>query len=226
MAKKKKRELESEDLKQEQTDYTEDLKQNQQDPTDYTNEAKSKFRAEKKNKKTDDGDELKDTEEMVVETKTVEANTEVEESNLEDDYAELNDRFLRLVAEYDNFRKRSQKEKDSLYNDSVFDVCKAWLPVLDNLDRAIDAATKSISEESKQMAEGMEMVRRQATEVMSGLGVDMMDCLGEKFDPEYHEAVAHIEDDSYGDGEIIDVLQKGYIKGDRVIRHAVVRVAN
>ena len=201
MAKKKKSKLESEDLKQKQTDSPEEVK---------------------------DSEEMSETAETDDNDTDVTAETEIkaEESNLKDEYAELNDRFLRLVAEYDNFRKRSQKEKDSLYSDSVFDVCKAWLPVLDNLDRAIDASEKFVSEESKQMAEGMEMVRRQALEVMSGLGVEMMDCLGERFDPEYHEAVAHVEDDSYGEGEIIDVLQKGYIKGDRVIRYAVVRVAN
>ncbi len=151
---------------------------------------------------------------------------ETEDVDLETQYEELNDRFLRLVAEYDNFRKRTQKEKNSLYNDSVLDVCKAWLPVLDNLDRAIDAADKLSSEESKQMAEGLEMVRRQAQETMAGLGVEEMDCLGDRFDPQYQEAVAHIEDDSYGESEIIEILQKGYIKGDRVIRHCVVRVAN
>lgn len=151
---------------------------------------------------------------------------ETEDVDLETQYEELNDRFLRLVAEYDNFRKRTQKEKNSLYNDSVLDVCKAWLPVLDNLDRAIDAADKLSSEESKQMAEGMEMVRRQAQETMAGLGVEEMDCLGDRFDPQYQEAVAHIEDDSYGESEIVEILQKGYIKGDRVIRHCVVRVAN
>lgn len=223
MTEKKKKELKSEDLQEEQSDYTEDLKHNQQDPTDHndTDATKSKINVAKKNEK-EDKDKLKAKEEVVAKSET----TETEEFNLEDEYAELNDRFLRLVAEYDNFRKRSQKEKDSLYSDSVFDVCKAWLPVLDNLDRAIDATAKFVSEDSKQMAEGMEMVRRQAAEVMSGLGVEIMDCLGERFDPEYHEAVAHIEDESYGDGEIIDVLQKGYIKGDRVIRHAVVRVAN
>ncbi|HHT24259.1 MAG TPA: nucleotide exchange factor GrpE [Clostridiaceae bacterium] len=201
MAKKKKSKLESEDLNQKQTDSPEEVK---------------------------DSEEMSETAETDDNDTDVTAETEIkaEESNLKDEYAELNDRFLRLVAEYDNFRKRSQKEKDFLYSDSVFDVCKAWLPVLDNLDRAIDASEKFVSEESKQMAEGMEMVRRQALEVMSGLGVEMMDCLGERFDPEYHEAVAHVEDDSYGEGEIIDVLQKGYIKGDRVIRYAVVRVAN
>ncbi|HHU52981.1 MAG TPA: nucleotide exchange factor GrpE [Clostridiaceae bacterium] len=199
MAKKKKNKLETEDLNQEQTESPEDVK----------NSEETSAKAES------------DETDVTAETEII-----AEETNPEEEYAELNDRFLRLIAEYDNFRKRSQREKDSLYSDSVVDVCKAWLPVLDNLDRAIEAAEKFVSDESKQMAEGMEMVRRQAIEVMSGLGVDMMDCLGEKFDPEYHEAVAHVEDDSYGEGEIIDVLQKGYIKGDRVIRYAVVRVAN
>ncbi|MGI6580515.1 MAG: nucleotide exchange factor GrpE [Saccharofermentanales bacterium] len=217
MAKKKKNKLESEGLNQEQTASPEDVKDSE--------ETSAKADADEMSARTE-------TEETSAKTETdetdVTAETEIktEESKLEEEYAELNDRFLRLIAEYDNFRKRSQREKDSLYSDSVFDVCKAWLPVLDNLDRAIDAAEKFVSDESRQMAEGMEMVRRQALEVMDGLGVEMMDCLGERFDPEFHEAVAHVEDDSYGEGEIIDVLQKGYIKGDRVIRYAVVRVAN
>ncbi|MGB4609918.1 MAG: nucleotide exchange factor GrpE [Saccharofermentanales bacterium] len=217
MAKKKKNKLESEDLNQEQTASPEDVKDSEETSAKAdADEMSARTETEETSAKTD-------TDETDV---TAETEIKTEESKLEEEYAELNNRFLRLIAEYDNFRKRSQREKDSLYSDSVFDVCKAWLPVLDNLDRAIDAAEKFVSDESRQMAEGMEMVRRQALEVMDGLGVEMMDCLGERFDPEFHEAVAHVEDDSYGEGEIIDVLQKGYIKGDRVIRYAVVRVAN
>lgn len=160
------------------------------------------------------------------ETDSLENDVEVQELDFSQKYEELNDRYLRLVAEYDNFRKRSQKEKVALYNESVIDVCKAWLPVLDNLDRAIAAAEKLLNEESKKMAEGMEMVKKQALETMRVFDVEEIDCLGESFDPEYHDAVAHVDDDAYGENEIIDVLQKGYIKGDRVIRHSVVRVAN
>ncbi|NLJ94495.1 MAG: nucleotide exchange factor GrpE [Clostridiaceae bacterium] len=161
-----------------------------------------------------DDNEAKDTENLE------------QEIDYYESYVTLNDKYVRLVAEYDNFRKRSRKEKDALYNASLIDVCKAWLPVLDNLDRAIEALDKLESSESKQMSEGIEMVRKQAYETMEQLGVSEIKSLGEPFDPEFHEAVAHVENPEYGENEIFEVVKKGYIKDDTVIRHSVVCVAN
>lgn len=143
-----------------------------------------------------------------------------------DDYAKLNDQYMRLAAEYDNFRKRSNKEKEAIYGSALCDVCRSWLPVLDNIDRAIAALEQLESKESKQMLEGIEMIRKQAKETMQQLGVEEIVSLGQSFDPVYHEAIAHIVDDKYGENEIFDVVKKGYKKGDQVIRHSQVCVAN
>ena len=141
-------------------------------------------------------------------------------------YSDLQDKYIRLVAEYDNFRKRTRKEKDMLYNSSLIDVCKVWLPVLDNLDRAVEALDKLESSESEQMSEGLAMVQKQANDAMEQLGVKEIKSLGERFDPQYHEAIAHVDNPEYGEDEIFEVIKKGYIKGDTVIRHSVVCVAN
>lgn len=142
------------------------------------------------------------------------------------DYAKLNDQYMRLAAEYDNFRKRTTKEKEAIYGSALCDVCRSWLPVLDNIDRAIGALEKLESKESQQMLEGIEMIRKQAKETMEQLGVEEIDSLGQSFDPVYHEAIAHIVDDQYGENEIFEVVKKGYKKDDQVIRHSQVCVAN
>lgn len=152
---------------------------------------------------------------------------EVSETDaLKDELAQQKDRFLRLQAEYENYRRRSQTEMTRRYEDALVDVCNCWLPVLDNLDRAIEAAEKAETEEGKNIGEGVELVRRQALDVMKNLGVEEIPALGETFDPKWHEAVHHIEDDKYGENEISAVMKKGYRIGERVLRHAMVQVAN
>ena len=133
----------------------------------------------------------------------------------------LNDKYLRICAEYDNFRKRSQKEKDSLYGDVKAETLKKFLPVYDNLVRALAQST-----EDEAYRRGVEMIMNQFNVTMEKLGVTEIECLGKKFDPAFHNAVMHEENDAYGEGEIIDVLQCGYLYGDRVIRYAMVKVAN
>lgn len=145
---------------------------------------------------------------------------------LKEDLLEANDCRLRLAAEYDNFRKRSRQEKDDLYNKSIVDVCTLWLPLMDNLDRAIIAMQGIEQEESKQAAEGVALVLRQAVEILEKLGVKEIPALGESFDPNLHEAVMHVEDEEKGSGEIVEVFLKGYAIGDKVLRHSVVKVAN
>lgn len=147
-------------------------------------------------------------------------------TKLENEKVDLNEQYLRLRAEYDNYVRRSTKEKQDRYNDALFDVCSAWLPVLDNIDRALDASAKVDSSEAKTLAEGVAMVRDQALEVLKSLGVEEIKALGEKFDPELHEAVMHIEDPEYDEATIAEVFQKGYKKGDKVLRYSVVKVAN
>jgi len=144
----------------------------------------------------------------------------------ERDFNELSDKYLRLAAEYDNFRRRTQKEKEALYNDSITTVVKEWLPVLDNLDRAAVAAALIESDEVKKIIEGISMVQKQAQEAMDRLGVSEIDCEGKPFDPAMHNAVMHVEDESVGASTVLEVLQKGYCRDDRVIRHSLVKVAN
>jgi molecular chaperone GrpE len=144
----------------------------------------------------------------------------------ENDFGVLTDKYLRLAAEYDNFRRRSQKEKEALYSDSVSLVVREILPILDNLDRAELAAGQFSSEEARKIAEGLAMIQKSVAQVLERLGVSRIDCCGRPFDPEFHEAVMHVEDDSVGTSIVIEELQKGYRREDRVIRHSMVKVAN
>ena len=164
---------------------------------------------------------------------------EDEEEELEsgaDDQArikELEDRYVRLFAEYDNFRKRTAKEKDDLYSSAVVEVTKQWLQVLDNIDRALDAAKAAVADEAEEtekedkMLQGLELIKKQAQDVLTKINVTEIECeRGTAFDPNLHEAVMHTEDDTLGENQIAQVFQKGYIMKDRVVRHAVVQVAN
>ncbi len=141
-------------------------------------------------------------------------------AKLEASATEGNDKYLRLLAEYDNFRRRSAKEREGVYSDAYSDAIGALLPVLDNLDRAVGC------EDPKGLAEGLALILKSFDEGLAKLGIEEIQALGQTFDPERHYAVMHIEDEAYGESEVVEVLQKGYIKGDKVIRYAVVKVAN
>lgn len=134
---------------------------------------------------------------------------------------EEKEKYLRLAAEYDNFRKRTQKEKDSLYGDIKADTLRKFLPVYDNLERALKQQT-----EDEAYRRGIEMIMTQFENTMTALGVTEIKAQGEKFDPEKHNAVMHVEDESFGENEIVEVFQKGFAMGEKVIRFAMVKVAN
>ena len=140
---------------------------------------------------------------------------------LEEALAAERDRCLRLAAEYDNFRKRSQKEREALYLDVKSDLAAAFLPVYDNLERALSQET-----EDKAYYKGVEMIMAQLREVFQKLGVREIPAVGERFDPELHNAVSHVEDEAYGEGEIVEQFLAGFLLGDKVIRHSMVKVAN
>ena len=140
--------------------------------------------------------------------------------------AELSDKYIRLMAEYDNFRRRSQKEKDQLYERSITDVVAEWLPVVDNLERALKISETSESGEVQQFREGLNLVMRQVEKSLLKLKVTVIDPLGETFDPNLHSAVLHIDDEQYEASEVVEVFEKGYVREGTVIRHAVVKVAN
>lgn len=135
---------------------------------------------------------------------------------------EEQNRYLRLMAEYDNFRKRSAREKDSIYSDAKADAFTGLLPVLDNFDRAFENADASPEDFMK----GMEMTRDQLLAVFENAGVEAFGEAGEPFDPNLHNAVSHVEDPDLGDNVLSQVFQKGYKLGDKVLRHAMVVVAN
>jgi molecular chaperone GrpE len=136
--------------------------------------------------------------------------------------AETSDKYLRILAEYDNFRKRSAAEKERTYTDAKTDALGQILPVIDNLERAATYGGGN----AENVAKGLEMTLRSFGEVMERLGVKEIEALGKTFDPELHNAVFHVDDESYGEQEIVEVLQKGYIIGDKVLRYAMVKVAN
>ena len=136
----------------------------------------------------------------------------------EEALADSQEKYLRVVAEYDNFRKRSAKEKEGIYADAYADCISAILPVIDNLERALQYA------EGDKVVEGVRMTMNQFSDTLQKLGVEVIETT--TFDPTYHNAVMHVEDEAFGENEIVDVFQKGYKKGDKVIRYAMVKVAN
>lgn len=133
-----------------------------------------------------------------------------------------NEQYQRLLAEYDNFKKRTVKEKEAIYTDSVRDTVAELLPVIDNLLRAVDAFSDKECEECK----GVAMVLKQTEEIFLKLGVTEIKAVGEQFDPEFHNAVMHVEDENAGDNTVVEEFQKGYIYKDKVIRYSMVKVAN
>ncbi len=137
------------------------------------------------------------------------------------DYDELDDRYKRILAEFENFKKRSSKEREGLYNSILSDVVEIMLPVVDNLENA--AKVETSDENYKQ---GVELVLKQFKDVLKTKGVEEIKAVGETFDPELHEAVSSIQDDNLGEKEIAQEYRKGYKIGSRVVRHSMVVVAN
>lgn len=137
---------------------------------------------------------------------------------LEAEKAETNDKYLRVLAEYDNFRKRTQKEREALYQDAYIDAISALLPIVDNVEMALKF---TVDENDKK---GIEMIVSAVHQTLEKMGVSEVET--KTFDPSLHNAVMHVDDESLGEGEIVEVFQKGYVRGDRVIRYAMVKVAN
>ncbi len=133
---------------------------------------------------------------------------------------ELGDRYTRMLAEYDNFRKRAQKEREGVYNDAVSDILNEILPIKDTLEMAMVYA------DDGKLSQGVTMTLNKFTETLNRLGVEEFGVAGDDFDPNLHNAVFHVEDDSLGENVIAEVLMKGYKKGEKIIRYAMVKVAN
>ena len=172
-------------------------------------------------KKKVEEQEIKEQETVESAEVTEEAPLEETENEFEKKYNDVNEKYLRTLAEYDNYRKRTIKEKESIYPEAKAVVVEKFLPVLDNFQRAIESA-----ENKDAFYEGVVMLKKQMDEVLTALGVEEIKAVGEEFNPEFHNAVMHVEDEETGENIIVEEFQKGYKIGDRVIRHSMVKVAN
>ena len=162
-------------------------------------------------------------EEAKAETFTVTREQMEKMEGLAKQLAEEHDQYLRLAAEYDNYRKRTAKEKEGIYANAKIDTIKGMLPVYDNLERGL---AQFGAEDDDPHKKGLEMIFNQYKEALTKLGVTPIDCVGKEFDPEQHNAVMHIEDESCGENTVVEVLQQGFMLGDKVLRFAIVKVAN
>ena len=138
----------------------------------------------------------------------------------ETELAEQNDKYMRMMAEYDNFRKRSAKEKEGTYADAYADALTSIIPIIDNLERAVGVT------DAEGVLKGLEMTLKGASEALTKMGVEAFGAEGDRFDPNVHNAVMMVDSDERAEGEIVSVFQKGYRKGDKIIRYAMVTVAN
>ena len=185
---------------------------------------------------TDTEEITEDTEEVTETAETEETGNEAEESkgffkkkkDKKDQkdilIEELNDKYRRTMAEFDNFRKRTEKEKAAMYEIGAKDVIEKILPVVDNFERGL--ATIPEDDKATPVAEGMDKIYRQLTKVLEDVGVKEIDACGKEFNPDYHNAVMHVEDENVGENIIVEVFQKGYTYRDSVVRHSMVKVAN
>ena len=153
----------------------------------------------------------------------LEENKEVakESNTIKQELEETTDRLKRIMAEFENFKKRSNKEREALYNSLLADIIASFLPVIDNLEKAVQAKT-----EDEGYKQGIELVLKQFIDVLTKFGVEEIKTVGETFDPEVHEAVSSIQDETKGEKEVVQDFRKGYKIGTKVIRHAMVVVAN
>lgn len=144
-----------------------------------------------------------------------------EADKLKEDLAAANDKYIRLVAEYDNFRKRSAKERLEIYGDATAKLFGEILPVYDNFERALQSGTAD-----ENFKKGVEMIFNQFTEALKKAGIEVIDPIGKEFNPDIAQAISQVEDENFGENTVCQVFQKGYKMGDKVIRYAMVVVAN
>lgn len=202
--------IEDENLEVNEVEETSEEDKAQEDEQKFEDEAFEKISEEK------EAASKKELEEM----KLFRNKLKDENTKLKNELETVKERLVRTAAEYENYRNRTAKEKDGIYNEACFDVLKNMLPALDNMERA--AAIDGSYEDLKK---GIDMTIRQFKESLLKLGVDEIDATG-TFDPNVHNAIMHVEDESLEENQIVEVLQKGYQKGDKIIRFSLVKVAN
>ena len=194
-----------------------DIKANEADEQmNETSDAQAETESCETNEKTKPGKSDKKTKKLEAKIGELEAALEAKDAEL----AAQNDKYLRVVAEYDNFRKRSTKEKEGIDSDAYADALKNIIPMIDNLERAVGI------EGAEAVAKGLEMTLKGASEALAKMGVEAFGASGDAFDPNMHSAMMMVDDENHKEGEIVTVFQKGYRKGDKIIRYAMVTVAN
>lgn len=174
---------------------------------------------------TTDAADPKEKKEKKSEIKKLKSELEEAKKALEDERAkaeEINDKYLRLAAEYDNFRKRTQTERKNAYGEAVADTLGGLLPIIDNLQYA----AKYSAGDAEKVAEGLNLILGKLPETLERMNIKAFGEPGETFDPNIHNAILHVDDENLGEGEIVEVLQQGYMYGERVLRYAMVKVAN
>ena len=174
---------------------------------------------EKEEKKEKEVQDIENKEKSEKADEIIELKKQIEAQKVQID--ETEDRLKRVAAEFDNYKKRNAKERDGMYNSLVADIVSNFLPILDNLEKAVASETKD--EEYKK---GIELVLKQFKDVLAARGVVEIETIGKTFDPELHEAVSSVQDDTKGEKEIVQEYRKGYMIGNKVIRHSMVIVAN
>ena len=210
----------SEELEQEVKDTEAEPPEN----TEEIAESEDTVTADTSAEDTEDGEKLSRADKKRLkkaETRAGELEAELAKATVS--LAEANDKYMRLYAEYDNFRRRSQKEKEGTYTDAYVDALTQILPILDNLERAAQYGSDDME---SPLAKGLELTLKSFAETLAKMGVTEIPALGEKFDPTVHNAVMHVDDETLGENEVVEVLMKGYAKGDKVLRYSMVKVAN
>lgn len=205
---------EQQELEQEQVENLEEAETETETAAETETEVLDEIPEENPEQEEDSQTDTKDKEDKKLFKKK-------EKKPTKEEYDLLNDKYLRVCAEYNNFRNRSQKEKDSLYGDVRCNVILSFLPVYDNLERALNTQT-----EDEAYRKGVELIMKQFEDTFKKLGVEEIQALGEKFNPDFHNAVMHVDDETKGENEIVEVFQKGFKIGDKVIRFPMVKVAN
>ena len=176
----------------------------------------------KKDETMEDAAEEKDTEEVSEESGTEQTEAADENAESKEPEEDNDTKYLRLMADFQNYKKRVEKEKKDLYSYANEKLVTEMLPVLDNFERALTAA----KDKEDPFVKGVEMTYNQMIGALKSLGIEAIDALGQPFDPHFHHAMMHVEDENYGENEIIEVLQTGYMYNDTVLRCSMVKVAN
>lgn len=179
---------------------------------------------EEASKETEESQDTKDTESKEKKKFFAKKEKKDKKDKKDEKIEELTDRLTRQMAEFDNFRKRTEKEKSQMYEIGAKDIIEKILPVVDNFERGIAAVPEE--EKSNPFAEGMEKIYKQLMTTLEEIGVKPIEAVGQEFDPDFHNAVMHVEDEEVGENIITEEFQKGYLYRDSVVRHSMVKVAN